>query len=328
MNAPRLLTIYSHRACIDHDMGEYHPESPRRLETILAMIEAEYPAILDCTLSPADTDLFKTIHDPAYIDRLIAIDHQLDGTKDRHRIDSDTIMEAGTLRATRMAAGAVMKACANIMTGQTRHAFCATRPPGHHAEYDRAMGFCFVNHAFLAAVTLIDGAHDTQHDEQQHPAPKVAIIDFDVHHGNGTADLTRRRAESGLRDVLYISSHEHPLYPGTGIPAIDGDAHGCVLDLPYPAAMESSDFIALYERSVLPALLRFAPDYLVVSAGFDAHRDDPLSTARLNEDTFAAITTMLKNLRKPILSILEGGYNLEALENSVQAHIEALLGEG
>lgn len=307
------LRIYTHPSGILHDMGDGHPELPQRLQVLNALFADDYAAHLDTAIAPADPALFKAIHAPAYIDTLAAATAALEGAQDRLPIGAEAVMNAATWSAIRHGAGAALKAVSDIASGTVRNAFCAMRPPGHHAEYDRAMGFCFVNHAFLAAAQCAAKGQ------------KAAIIDFDVHHGNGTADLTRRRAETGLRDILYVSTHEHPLYPGTGLPAREGDARGMVLDLPFPPYTGHTAFLDLYHDAVVPALARFRPDMLILSAGFDAHRDDPLSTAALTEDSFAALTALLAGLGLPVLSVLEGGYNLEALENSVQAHLDALL---
>lgn len=307
------LRIYTHPTGVLHDMGDGHPESPDRLRTLNALFADSYARYLDTAIAPADPALFKTIHASAYIDVLAAAHASLHNTQTRTAAGPEATMNASTWPAILHGAGAALKAADDLSTGKVQNAFCAMRPPGHHAEYDCAMGFCFVNHAFLAA------AHFAAKGQ------KAAIIDFDVHHGNGTANLARRRAETGARDIFYISTHEHPLYPGTGLPARDGDARGMVLDLPFPPYTGHAAFVDIYRDTVIPALTRFAPDILILSAGFDAHRDDPLSTATLTEDSFAAITTLMAGLKRPILSVLEGGYNLEALENSVQAHLDALL---
>lgn len=294
-----------------HDTGASHPEHINRIKRITEMLEAEYPDLLDTQITPASPHDFKSIHAPSYIDDIINKCPAKEG--EYTRIDSDTLLSYHSWDAICFSSGCVLKAAQDILDHKTQNAFCAIRPPGHHAEYDKAMGFCFINHIFLAASYL----------RNQRPEMKFTILDFDVHHGNGTADLTRRHhKESASPNIYYISTHESPLFPGTGSTPVNGEEG--VWDTPYPPATGSQDFRMLYDQHVIPLLESLNPDIILVSAGFDAHHDDPLSTARLNDEDFEYITHRLKRLRKPILSALEGGYNLDALETSIIAHINAL----
>jgi len=231
------------------------------------------------------------------------------------RIDEDTVMSPGTYEAALRAAGGAVQAVDEVMTGQARNAFVAMRPPGHHAERSRAMGFCFFNNAAIAA----------RHAQRRHGAGRVAILDWDVHHGNGTQDIFWSDAS-----VLYCSTHEMPLYPGTGASSEQGD-HGTIVNAPLEPGAGGEVFREALETLILPRIESFAPDLIVISAGFDAHWRDPLASLNLTENDFAWATRKLMALADrhcggKIVSLLEGGYDLEGLSRSVAAHIDALMG--
>ena len=231
------------------------------------------------------------------------------------RLDADTWLSSGSWEAMLRGAGAATHAVDQVMSGRVRNAFAAIRPPGHHAEQQTAMGFCFFNNAAIAA----------RHAQAVHGIERVAIIDWDVHHGNGTQDIFWSDPS-----VLYVSTHEMPLYPGTG--AVDETgAFGTILNVPMQAGDGSEAFHAAFDGVVLPRLHEFRPDFLIISAGFDAHRDDPLGNLQLDEADFAWATRQLMALADVhahgrIISVLEGGYDLQGLALSVAAHVEALMG--
>ena len=231
------------------------------------------------------------------------------------RLDADTWLSSGSWEAMLRGAGAATHAVDQVMSGRVRNAFAAIRPPGHHAEQQTAMGFCFFNNAAIAA----------RHAQAVHGIERVAIIDWDVHHGNGTQDIFWSDPS-----VLYVSTHEMPLYPGTGA-ADETGAFGTILNVPMQAGDGSEAFRAAFDGVVLPRLHEFRPDFLIISAGFDAHRDDPLGNLQLDEADFAWATRQLMALadvhaHARIVSVLEGGYDLQGLALSVAAHVEALMG--
>jgi acetoin utilization deacetylase AcuC-like enzyme len=231
------------------------------------------------------------------------------------RIDEDTIMSPGTYGAASRGAGGAVKAVDEVMSGHASNAFVAMRPPGHHAERVRAMGFCFFNNAAIAA----------RHAQTRYGAERVAIFDWDVHHGNGTQDIFWSDAS-----VLYCSTHEAPLYPGTGAVSETGD-HGTIVNAPLNAGDGSEAFREALEAVVLPRMEAFGPDLIVISAGFDAHWRDPLASLNLMESDFAWATQKLMAIADRrcggrIVSLLEGGYDLEGLSKSVAFHLDALMG--
>jgi acetoin utilization deacetylase AcuC-like enzyme len=301
------VIVITHTSCARHETGFGHPERPERLSVILEMLDADLPDI-EVLESGAvtDTQILKA-HSREYLDSLIA---QTPKSGLVH-IDPDTVLSPGSLDAARHAAGAAVMGVDQVMTGNADAAFCAIRPPGHHAEAERAMGFCLFNNAYIAA----------RHAQDKHGVGKVAIVDFDVHHGNGTADMIYQHRRP---DIFYASTHQFPLFPGTGDPTVDDDAGGLILDVPLPAGTHSEGFRTAYTDKILPALKAFGPDLLILSAGFDAHKDDPVGGMTLDEEDFRWVTAALKAVNPRIVSVLEGGYDLNALANSVRAHLEAL----
>jgi acetoin utilization deacetylase AcuC-like enzyme len=250
------------------------------------------------------------IHSQASIDKLMALIPQRGIT----HLDPDTPVSPGSGEAALRAAGAVCAAVDAVFAGEADNAFCGVRPPGHHAESGYAKGFCLFNNIAIAA----------EHARHAHKIKRVAIIDFDVHHGNGTQHAFDKNPE-----VLYASTHQHPWYPGSGLASETGV--GNIFNAPLPAGSGSKEFRAAMEGKILPAMDRFKPELILVSAGFDAHKDDPLASLNLLEDDFAWITRELlvladRHCGGKLVSALEGGYNLEALGESVGAHVRELMG--
>ncbi len=301
--------LFQHAACLEHDTGGGHPESPARLRAIADALSAPQFVGLERREAPrAENDLLLLVHPADYIDRVFAALPE----SGYGSLDADTILSPGSGEAALRAAGGVCAAVDAVMAGQAANAFCATRPPGHHAEPNRAMGFCLFSNAALAA----------RHAQVAHGAERAAVLDFDVHHGNGT-----QAAFWDDSSLFYGSTHQWPLYPGTGARGETGA--GTIFNEPLDAFTERSGFEPAWLR-LLQALENFQPDIIILSAGFDAHRDDPLASLNLTEADFAWITqTALEVAEKccggRVVSTLEGGYNLEALAASVAAHVTALM---
>ena len=304
--------IYSHPACLNHRPGEHHPESPERLLAVLAALEAPEFAAAQRREAPMGTrDQVLRVHDLEYLDWVedrspSAGYSALDG--------GDTIMSPGTLEAVMRCVGAACAAVDAVAAGQARNAFCATRPCGHHAEAGRAMGFCVFNQAAIAAL----------HARAVHGLQRVAVVDFDVHHGNGT-----QNSFYDDPDLFYGSSHQSNFYPGTGARHETGVA-GNIVNIPLARGADSAAFRAGMTAQMLPALRRFAPELLIISAGFDAHHLDPLGGLKFSDDDFHWITRELMQVADEagagrVVSVLEGGYDLEGLSKSAAAHVIALM---
>lgn len=304
------LRVYSHPACLQHDPGPGHPESPARLQAVLeALNDPRFAALQRIEAPRATRGQLLRVHDGAYVDRIFAAAP----AQGPVRLDPDTVMSPGSLEAAMRAAGAVCAAVASVMEGDTQRAFCAVRPPGHHATHDAAMGFCLFNSVAAGAAHALE-AHGLQ---------RVAIIDFDVHHGNGTQDIFWNDPR-----VLYLSSHQMPLYPGTG--AADECGAGNIVNAPLPPGAGSHKFRTMWDETLFPELDAHRPQLLLISAGFDAHRLDPLAQLQLDSDDYAWITRRLCDLadrhaQGRMVSSLEGGYHLAALRESVAAHLAAML---
>jgi acetoin utilization deacetylase AcuC-like enzyme len=303
--------LITHPACLDHDPGPYHPENPRRLEAVLAALSAPAFAGLERVSAPrASDDQLCLVHPRSYVDGVLgSIPPQ-----GRHQLDGDTIVSPGSGDAALRAAGAAVAGVDAVCEGRARNVFCAVRPPGHHAEADQSMGFCLFNNVAVAAL----------HARVKHGLRRVAVIDFDVHHGNGTQHMFERDA-----DLFYASSHEWPLYPGTGAAQEQGVAHN-IVNAPLAGGAGGAEFRAAYTGKILPALDRFKPELVIISAGFDAHENDPLAGLRLHEDDYAWVTRALMEIARKyakdrVVSCLEGGYDLDALAASSAAHVEALM---
>ena len=307
-----MTTLYiTHPSGLGHDMGSGHPEQPNRLRAIEEALEAEpFQALARARAERGSEEQIVRVHPQAYF-RAIEAAAPGSGTV---RIDGDTAMGPGTWDACMHAVGAACQAVDNVMTRQAANAFVAMRPPGHHAETATAMGFCFFNNAAIAA----------RHAQAMHGAERVAIVDFDVHHGNGSQDIFWNDAS-----VMYASTHQMPLFPGSGAKSETG-AHDTVVNAPLRPGDGGEQFRGAMTDVVLRRLDEFAPDLVVVSAGFDAHRKDPLAQLGLVEDDFAWATRQLlaiaeKRCGGRLVSVLEGGYNLDALGKSVAAHVSALM---
>lgn len=301
------LRIYVARSGLRHDTGPNHPESIERLKTVLNRIDTDFPGIARINADPAEYGWIRRAHSAEYIARIEdqVPDHGL------HSLDFETVLSPSSLDAALEAAGAVCQAVDDVASGIARRAFCAVRPPGHHAEPDHAMGFCIFNNIFVGALHA-----------QTLGLKRIAIIDFDVHHGNGTETMTR-----AAQDILYISSQQWPLWPGTGDPA--GNIDGKILNLALDPGTGGKEFREAYSAKVFPALEAFSPDLIMISAGFDAHRDDPLASLELEADDFFWITAELVRIAEShaggrVVSALEGGYDLQALDVCVAAHLRAL----
>jgi acetoin utilization deacetylase AcuC-like enzyme len=303
--------LLTHEACLAHDTGRHHPESPARLRAVLdglagpafaALGRRDAPVALPDDIARAHTDEFVA-------DTLAAIP-----ASGHAAIDADTIISAGSGEAALRAAGAVVAGIDAVIAGEATNAFCAIRPPGHHAERAHAMGFCVFNNVAV-------GAH---HARAVHGVERVAAIDFDVHHGNGTQDIFWSD-----RNLFYASTHQSPLYPGTGARGETGV--GNIVNVPLRSGAGSDAFRAAMTALILPALGAFGPDLILISAGFDAHRSDPLAGLEFVEADYAWVTQQLVDLAARhcngrIVSSLEGGYDLTALALSAAAHVGALMG--
>ena len=304
------MRLYTHPACLDHDPGIGHPESPARLHAVLQALDAPpFAAIERVEAPPATREQIERAHGTEYVDGIFASAPSHGAA----RLDPDTVMSPGSLEAALRAAGAACAATDAVLARETRRAFCAVRPPGHHATRQEAMGFCLFNSVAVAAAHAL-GAHRLD---------RVAIIDFDVHHGNGTQAIFRHDPR-----VLYASSHQMPLYPGTG----EAGEHGAgnIFNAPLPPGAGSDEFRAVWEEKLLPELELFRPQLMLISAGFDADARDPLAQLQLVPDDYAWITQRLVELANRhsdgrIVSALEGGYDLDALREGVAAHVAALM---
>jgi acetoin utilization deacetylase AcuC-like enzyme len=302
--------ILTHPSCLEHSAGPGHPESPHRLVAVLEALSAEpFRAVPRAEAPRATREQLVRAHAPALVDAL----HRHAPSEGLLRIDADTAMSPATLEAALRAAGGACAAVDAAAAGATRRAFCAVRPPGHHATRDQAMGFCFFNNVAVAAA----------HALAVHGLERVAIVDFDVHHGNGTQDIFWNEPR-----VLYVSTHQAPLYPGTGHAYEHGSGDN-VLNVPLATGSGSAAFRAACTGAVLPAVDKHAPQLVLISAGFDAHKLDPLANLNLEADDYGWITRELVALAERhaggrVVSSLEGGYSLTALRESVTAHCAAL----
>ncbi len=303
--------VISHPACLSHDMGEGHPERPDRLRAVERAFENEVFQMLARDVAPrADLSAIERVHPKDYIDAIRAATPK----QGLMAIDQDTSMSPGTYEAALRSAGGAVFAVDEVMSGKVRNAFVATRPPGHHAEVATPMGFCFFNNAAIAA----------RHAQAAHGAERVAIVDFDVHHGNGTQHIFWDDPT-----VIYGSTHEMPLYPGTGAVGERGE-HDQIVNAPLRAGDTGETFREAMEVVILPQIEAFSPDLVIISAGFDAHRRDPLGNLNFVEADYAWATRRLMEIARRksserVVSVLEGGYDLNGLARSVAAHVTALM---
>lgn len=304
------LAIISHPECNLHDPGAGHPERPERLSAIQDQLLASgLDWVLDHHRPPAAShEQLCRVHSPDYVDEILNI---RPAAGERIWLDADTCMSAHTLAAARHAAGAAVLGVDLVLTGRAHRIFCNVRPPGHHAEHDKAMGFCIFNNVAVGAA----------HALQAHGLKRVAIVDFDVHHGNGTEEIFR-----DVPELMLCSTFQHPFYPYSGSDSVSEH----IVNAPLPAGSGGEAFREAVQSQWLPALDRFAPELILVSAGFDAHAEDDMSGLRLSDADFAWVSREIvavadRHAGGRIVSTLEGGYALQALARSVVAHISALL---
>jgi acetoin utilization deacetylase AcuC-like enzyme len=303
--------LYTHTDCFGHDPGRMHPEHPARLKAVLSALEgAEFAALVRREAPLAGGDRLELAHPRAYIDRIYSA-IPAEGTA---QIDADTSVSAGSREAALRAVGGVCAAVDAVVAGECDNAFCAVRPPGHHAERDRAMGFCLFNNVAIGAL----------HARDKHRLHRMAVVDFDVHHGNGTQDIFWNDP-----DLWFASTHQMPLYPGTGRPDERGVANN-IVNVPLAPMAGSLDFRQAFSDVVLPQLAKFQPDLILISAGFDAHEKDPLASLRFHEADYDwATSEIIKVARSAnggrVVSVLEGGYELDSMASSAASHVRALL---
>lgn len=304
--------LFYDRAFLDHDAGPGHPESAARLDAIVAALERDPVPGTEWRRPRAATEAeLAAVHQSSYLALLGALGGRA------VQLDPDTATSPGSWQAARLAAGAAVEAVEEVAAGRAKNAFALVRPPGHHAEPAGSMGFCLLNNAAVAAEAA-----------RRQGAARVAVLDWDVHHGNGTQHVFESRA-----DVLYLSSHQFPFYPGTGAPEEvgRGGGKGFTVNCALPPGQGDADYGAVFTDVFLPALESFAPELVIVSAGFDAHARDPLGGMRVTERGFAAMCSAMVDVAArsaggKLVLLLEGGYDLAALAASVRACVEVLAG--
>ncbi len=303
--------FFTDPACLTHVTPDGHPERVARLNAVL---DALAPLELDRRDSqPAPEAELLRCHPQDYVDRI----RQAIPASGQAQLDADTWLSPGSWDAALGGLGALLAALDTVLAGEARNAFAAIRPPGHHAETATPMGFCLFGNVAIAAKRALD----------HHGLERVAVLDFDVHHGNGTQDLLQSDPRA-----LFVSSHQFPLWPGTGR-AEETGPHGTILNLPLPPGTQGADFRHAWDSVVFPRLDDFRPELILVSAGFDAHVDDPLAQLALTEEDFVWITrriceTAYRHCAGRVVSVLEGGYNLDALAASALAHVRVLMEQG
>lgn len=305
------IQFFTHDECLDHNPGAGHPENPRRLSAILnalaatsinqSLVLAEAPLGVDAQVLLA--------HDATHLENVKATSP----SEGEASLDADTRMSPGSLNAALRAVGAACAGVDMLMEETTTNVFCATRPPGHHATPQHAMGFCLFNQIAIAAI----------HARQTYDLDRILIMDFDVHHGNGTQDII-----SGREGIFFISSHQSPLYPGTGHEA-ENIEHN-IMNVPLHGGTGHEMYLDAFQEKIIPAIDDYKPQLLLVSAGFDAHAQDPLAGLAFTDETYRWLGSTLKGMANThcdgkLLSVLEGGYNLEVLPGSVFAYLEGIL---
>lgn len=312
---PDATGLVYHPDYLLHDTGPRHPERPERLKALMAHLEDVGLLTRLTSIEPrtAADRWITRVHSQDYLDEL--------GEAVRNaptQLDPDTPVSTESLRVAKLATGGVLAAIDAVMTGRIQNAFVAARPPGHHALRNRAMGFCLINHVAVAA----------RYVRERYGLERVLVVDWDVHHGNGTQAIFYEDPS-----VLYFSTHQYPFYPGTGQVSETGAGDGLktTINVPLPAGSGDEEVIRAFEERLLPAADAFAPQFVLVSAGFDAHRDDPLAHLALTESGYRQITELVMTIAERhangrVVSVLEGGYNLDALSRSVEAHVRALAG--
>ena len=302
--------IFTSNSSIKHDTGPGHPECPERIPAILnGLKKIQSQKLIWKEIGSFDEKYIELTHSQKYLEKI----NQSFPKEDLVFLDGDTIVSKGSKKAAYDAVGAIINAIDAVMNQEFNNAFCVVRPPGHHAEKEQAMGFCIFNNVAVGATYLLE----------KYKLNKVAIIDFDVHHGNGTQDIFYNE-----KKVLYISSHQFPFYPGTGSKDEIGKFNN-ILNIPLKAGTVSEEFFNSYKK-VYEKLNEFSPQFILLSAGFDAHKNDPLANVNLESKDYYILTKEIMKIAKKvcdnkIVSILEGGYNLSAIQESAKYHVEALL---
>lgn len=303
-----------HPCFLDHDTGAGHPERPQRLRAILEHLRSTdvWNRLVLIEPEPVTRTILELVHPRAYIELI-----EQACREGPMALDPDTVVSPGSWEAALRAAGAVTQAIDQVVEGKLSAAFCTVRPPGHHALTSQTMGFCLFNNVAIGA------RYATQH----HRLSRILIVDWDVHHGNGTQAIFYDDPS-----VLYFSTHQFPFYPGTGSRGEQGQGRGrsTTLNVPLPAGSGDAELVAAFRDELVPAAARFAPELVLISAGFDAHRDDPLAGLAVTESGYAELTRIVRQIADAsaqgrLVSVLEGGYNLTALGRSVEAHLRVLL---
>jgi acetoin utilization deacetylase AcuC-like enzyme len=307
-----MTLLLTHRASLDHLTAPGHPERPDRIRAIeQALGESRFDRLSREQAPEGSLDSVTLCHNEHYIEEL----RHIAPASGLIYLDGDTSMSPGTWEAVMRGVGGAVAATDAVMSGAHHNAFVAMRPPGHHAEISKPMGFCFFDNAAIAA----------RHAQRTYGIGRAAVVDFDVHHGNGTQDIFWAD-----KTVMYCSTHQMPLFPGTGARGERGE-HDNIVNAPLSAEDGSAKFRAAFENAILPQLQKFAPELIVISAGFDAHYRDPLASLNLKADDFGWVTRKLMDIADTsaggrIVSVLEGGYDLQGLQESVEAHVTALMG--
>ena len=307
--------LISHPSFLEHDTGPYHPERPDRLRAILGALEdPAFDALVRLAAPAASMEEMTRVHPQDYVEAILGIQP---APGEHVHVDGDTVMSQGSAEAIQRAAGAVVAGVDAVMQGKVRTAFAAVRPPGHHAAPGVPGGFCLINNAAVGA----------RHAQAKYGVERVAIVDFDVHHGQGTQAVVEPDPT-----LFYASTHQYPLYPGTGSPRETGTDNN-VINVPLRAGSGSAEFRAAWSERILPMLDDFAPELVIVSAGFDAHRADPLAQLEVETEDFVWLTEELlaiadRHAQGRLVSVLEGGYDLNALAESVATHVQSLMQAG
>jgi acetoin utilization deacetylase AcuC-like enzyme len=304
--------LLTHRASLDHLTPPGHPERPDRIRAVDQVLsESRFDKLVREDAPEGTLDLVRLCHDEHYVEEL----RRIAPDKGLIYLDGDTSMSPGTWEAVMRGVGGAVAATDAVMSGAADNAFVAMRPPGHHAETNRPMGFCLFDHAAIAA----------RHAQRKYGIARAAVVDFDVHHGNGTQEIFW-----GDPTMMYCSTHQMPLFPGTGASGERGE-HDTIVNAPLAPNDGSAKFRSAFENLILPQLQKFAPEFIVISAGFDAHRRDPLANINLDAEDFGWVTRKLMDVAHAsaggrVVSVLEGGYDLQGLKESVAAHVTALMG--
>jgi acetoin utilization deacetylase AcuC-like enzyme len=307
--------LISHPSFLEHDTGPYHPERPDRLRAILGALEdPAFDGLIRLAAPAASMAEMTRVHPQDYVEAILGIQP---APGEHVHVDGDTVVSQGSAEAIQRAAGAVVAGVDAVMQGKVRTAFAAVRPPGHHAAPGVPGGFCLINNAAVGA----------RHAQAKYGVERVAIVDFDVHHGQGTQAVVEPDPS-----LFYASTHQYPLYPGTGSPRETGTDNN-VVNVPLRAGSGSAEFRAAWSERILPLLDDFAPELVIVSAGFDAHRADPLAQLEVETEDFVWLTEELlaiadRHAQGRLVSVLEGGYDLNALAESVATHVQSLMQAG